>query len=138
MKAIVQNLWIFGLILQLSACGSSRPVASDRPASPNLVQNQGDEEEYEVTIIDPDFDRWCSINCRPISYHSPDFYAAQNRRYVSAWNSLASRPVASPNYPFQNRIDYDLNTDYGVELNHKLYWYFKYIEQTVGQRYGFP
>jgi hypothetical protein len=137
----MKNLSFFSLFLSallLAGCGSGKPVSSDQPSSPNLVKSGKEEAEYELTIIDPDFDRWCSINCRPANYHSLEFYEGQNQRYVSAWNALAARPSASPGYPFQNHIEYSPNIDYGLDLNYRLYWYFKYVESTVGRRYGFP
>ncbi|MBW3545625.1 MAG: hypothetical protein KY428_08535, partial [Bacteroidetes bacterium] len=77
-------------------------------------------------------------NGRPVNYHSPDFYAGWNRRYVQQWNQLANQQISSsPDYPFQNQIDYDPNINYGVTLDHELYWYFRYIEAMYGARYNF-
>ena len=31
---------------------------------------------------------------------------------------------------YETYIDYNSNTDYGLDLNYKLYYYFKYFEET--------
>jgi len=47
---------------------------------------------------------------------------------VSHWNDYFTRN----RYPraIDSSIDYDYSIDYGIEVNRKLYWYFKYIEDT--------
>lgn len=138
MKKIIVYIFAFGLLI-FSSCASSGPAAVDKPGSANVVKVQdADEEAYELTIIDPGFQRWFVGNGRPVNYHSPDFYAGWNRRYVQQWNQLANQQISSsPDYPFQNQIDYDPNINYGVVLDHELYWYFRYIESMYGARYNF-
>ncbi|EMR04618.1 hypothetical protein ADICEAN_00220 [Cesiribacter andamanensis AMV16] len=123
-----------------SACAGSSSRTADRPAAPNLVPQQGDDEEYELIIIDPGFNSWFATNARPVNYYSPQHYKQWNDRYVRAWNELADRqgPRTGPDYPFQNHIQYDPSEDYGLELNYELYWYFRYVESIWGRRYNFP
>lgn len=134
--------FFFLLILSLAtACATgSGGSRADRPVSPNLVNGQSEEEEYELIIIDPGFATWFITRGRPINFYSPQFYETWNQQYVAAWNARVDQQLYSrdPNYPFQNRIDYDPNEDYGVELNHELFWYFRYIQSLYGGRYNFP
>lgn len=135
MKALIYIGIIFSV---LTGCARG-PATVDKPGSPNLVSQQGSEDEYELTIIDPGFRTWFATYARPISYHSPAYYAQQNANYVKQWNILVDQQgrYRNVNYPFENRIDYDPRVDYGVELNHELYWYFRYVEQLHGSRYNF-
>jgi hypothetical protein len=126
----------------LAACaGGPGSARSDMPTSPNLVNEQnGEEEEYELIIIDPGFATWFVTRARPINYYSPSYYETWNQQYVSAWNEKVNQAAyyGTANYPFENRIQYDANEDYGVELNHELFWYFRYIQSRYGARYNFP
>lgn len=106
----------------------------------NIITKNEDSDKYEVIIIDPGFDRWFSINSKPMNFHTLSYYEQQNRRYVQAWNEKVDQQAAyhTVDYPFENHIYYDTSIDYGLELNYKLYYYFKYIEETYGELYDFP
>ena len=55
-------------------------------------------------------------------------YTQKNRLYVLEWNQ---RYMTSRNNGlYDTYIDYNSNTDYGLDLNYKLYYYFKYFEVT--------
>ena len=137
-KSLILILYAFlGLACIQYSCISSSRQAANQPISSNLVLDRGDDEEHELIIIDNNFDRWFRVNSRPVSYYSLSYYESQNRRYVAAWNSLASS-MASANSPFEQQINYDYAESYGLELNYKLFWYFRYIEDVYGQRYNFP
>lgn len=104
----------------------------------NIVESK-DGEEYALVIMDPGFDRWFSMNKRPMNYHTLSYYENENQRYVSAWNDkVTQQAYHGPNYPFETRIDYDPSKNYGLELNYQLYYYFRYIEDVYGDRYDFP
>lgn len=135
MKVII---YIALLLMGATGCASG-PRSVDKPGSPNVLSQSGDEDEHELMIIDPGFQSWFASFAKPISYHSPQFYAQRNWQYVMQWNRLADMQVNSrnPYYPFENRIDYNPNVDYGVKLNHELYWYFRYVESLWGQQYSF-
>lgn len=132
----------FLLMLGLLAAIGCKSIQSpgEKTRGENVIAQSEDGEEYELTIFDPDFDRWFSVNRRPASFHSLEYYEQQNRRYVQAWNQKVNQQGAyhGVNYPFENHIDYDPSIDYGLELNYKLYYYFKYIEEQFGARYDFP
>lgn len=126
------------MAISMTSCSSwhrNRPVSY----GPNMLIEAGDREEYEITIIDPGFDSWFATNARPVDYYSLLYYEQHNARYVTIWNERASQQglYRSPNYPFENRIDYDVSKSYGLEVNYKLFWYFRYIESQFGNRYNF-
>lgn len=102
----------------------------------NLIIEEDEDEEYELIIIDPGFESWFVTNSKPVSFYSKSYYESKNRQYVSAWNELFYR--YGGNSPFENKIDYEYHIDYGLELNYKLFWYFKYVESRFGRYYDFP
>lgn len=130
-----------GLGLMLSACSSGTYTAPgvDRRQGANVV-DISEEEEHELIIIDPGYNRWAVTHARPIGFYSPWYYRQWNQRYVQAWNALANQAAryAGADFPFENQINYDLTTDYGVELDYELFTYFQYIATRYSGRYGFP
>ena len=129
------------LAAAITSCAGGGMANVDRPASPNLVSNEnGDEEEYELIIIDPGYQSWKATNARPVGFYSPSYYESWNERYVAAWNDKVNQQAYynSANYPFENKIEYNPNIDYGLELNYELFWYFRYIHNLYGARYNFP
>lgn len=132
------RIFIIVFAVLIFGCRSSYTNMDNRQKGSNIVESQNGEE-YELIIMDSGFDRWFSTNRKPMNFRSLSFYENQNQRYVQAWNEKVSQQARyGPNNPFENRIDYNPNVDYGPELNYKLYYYFKYIEDMYGNRYNFP
>jgi hypothetical protein len=85
-----------------------------------------DSLEYNLIILDPGFETWLATQ-PPKEFYSKEYYEIKNRLYVSEWNQ---RYMSSANKGlYENMIDYNYNTDYGLDINYKLYYYFKYFEQ---------
>ncbi|HPE33266.1 MAG TPA: DUF6146 family protein [Bacteroidales bacterium] len=89
-----------------------------------------DSTEYELIVSDAEFENWLITNSRPVWYHENDYYRFKNRLYVVNWNNRVRQAMYRPPYDYE--IEYDPSVDYGVEVNWKLYWYFKYLEQKLG------
>jgi hypothetical protein len=86
-----------------------------------------DSLEYELVITDPDFDLWYLMNFSSSKDYSNEFYRGKNQFAVSSWNEYFRRGKYSR--IIENHIFYDNSVDYGIEVNRKLYWYFKYTEE---------
>jgi hypothetical protein len=91
---------------------------------------QGDTTEYELMVFDIGFENWLHTHSKPKWYYEKEYYRSQNNRYVSSWNSKVRSTMGRP--PFEYEIDYDQKVDYGLELNWKLFWYFRYLEEKLG------
>ena len=86
-----------------------------------------DSLEYRLIILDPGFETWLAT--KPAKeFYSNEYYAQKNRLYVIEWNQRFMNSAYSGLY--DTYIDYNLNTDYGLDINYKLYYYFKYFEET--------
>ncbi len=120
-------LILLSLIL-LSSCILKRPLTGvaleDKPA------NESDSTAYEIIVLDPGFEGWYLSHSKPIHYHSQSWLEFQNRQYVAAWNARVGGGVNSRF--FVNTIDYQHNLDYGLEVNHRLFYYFQYVEVKLG------
>jgi Family of unknown function (DUF6146) len=104
------------------------PVKEASKTSAKLNQNSQDGTEYEILIIDPHFDQWYLINYTPAKDYSNDYYRSKNLIAVTTWNDYYRTGRYSR--VIDSYIDYQLNIDYGIEVNRKLYWYFKYIQNN--------
>ncbi len=108
------------------ACTTSRN-------SPRILPN-GEEEvktdtlEYELHTFDPKFETWYTLQNQPAKYRSSQYYENWNRQYVSAWNYKATQ---SGSRFFEPIIGYEPTVDYGFEINHKLFYYFQYVERVL-------
>jgi hypothetical protein len=88
-----------------------------------------DSVEYELIIFDAKFETWYALHNSPSHYRSSEYYEGWNSRYVSAWNQNARDP--RKNWFFEHIVGYDPTIDYGFELNHKLFYYFLYVEKVL-------
>ena len=125
MKKIV--FWI-GILLLVASCSTQKKV-TDRKTKPVEVEKQ-DSVEYNLETFDQKFESWYILQNVPSQYRSKSDYENWNRQYVTAWNAKAADPIRNPF--FEPIIGYDPTVDYGFKLNHKLFYYFQYVEHVLG------
>ena len=90
-----------------------------------------DSTEYELVVFDQGYETWLLM--QPSQQHSAEYYKAKNRIYVSEWNY---RYMNQARYGSQygSYLDYDTFIDYGYEFERRLFYYFKYFEESNGVR----
>lgn len=101
-------------------------VAQDNPKKVEIIDPK-DSVEYEIIIFDSKFDVYLASIAKPMEFYSNDYYRSWNIRYVQVWNERHSNPLKYGDF-YESSIDYDASTDYGLELNYKLYNYFRFVE----------
>ena len=113
------------LALALLACS---PVKHSTKTSATIKPVEKDTSEYEITIIDNDFDHWYLMNYSPAKDRSNEYYKGINPVAASNWNYF----YRSGKYRniIESEIDYRPEIEYGIEVNRKLFWYFKFIEEV--------
>lgn len=111
---------VFALLFAWS-CSPAHQVAVARPP---VIKT--DSTEYEIIVIDPEFDHWYLIHFSQAKDYSNSYYRAKNQIGVANWNDYFIRNL----YPkiIDSSIVYDNSIDYGIEVNRILFWYFKYYE----------
>ncbi|MGK7397450.1 MAG: DUF6146 family protein [Candidatus Cyclobacteriaceae bacterium M3_2C_046] len=126
---------IFLSIVFFAGCAASNETqeVSVRPSS-----QSSDTIEYELIISDSAFDQWFAVNQQPVDFYSEEFYEDRNQQYVIQYNSLVDTTSGDPSSPFNQRIAYLRNVDYPLQLDYKLYYYFKYVEDIYGHLFNFP
>ena len=95
----------------------------------NEVVAESDSISYELLTFDSKFESWYVLQNSPAKFRSQSYYENWNRQYVSAWNFNAVQP--SKNNFFEPIVGYEPQVDYGFEINHKLFYYFQYVENEL-------
>ena len=128
-------------IIILAICTYNCATTKDRVLSVSSTDNlsdtlriANDSLEYEIIIIEPGFNSWL-VTQRPRTYYSQQFLENRNRQYVIQYNQRVIQPQQfDPNLYIQ-RINYDSNIDYGLEVNYLLFNYFLFFERQYQQRF---
>lgn len=88
---------------------------------------ESDSVEYELIVLDPGYESFLIMQ-PPSEYYSQQYYEMWNYRYVLEWNLRYMNGLRYGDL-YQVYIDYDQNINYGLELNYRLYYYFRFFEK---------
>src|SRR5690606_22913851 len=85
--------------------------------------------EYDIEMFDSKFETWYMMHKSPSTNRSLNYYENWNKKYVNAWNHKSLE--MGKNSFFSPIVGYRSNEEYGFELNHKLFYYFQYVENVL-------
>jgi hypothetical protein len=122
MKKLI--LPVFILLLAWS-CSPSQKTGTTAKSNVVVIDSS---TEYDITIIDTEFDTWYLMNYSPAKDYGNEYYRNWNQIGVGNWNDYFMEGKYSR--IIENHIFYQYSIDYGIEVNRKLYWYFKFIEDN--------
>ncbi len=140
----MKNLLIISLmIVAIASCASKSSVNSttkptvDKPflKETDTVRIASDKEEFEIIILDPQFNTWFNFYAKPRGFYTQSYLESRNRLWVSVWNSRAANPGQFGNI-YDMPINYYGSVDYGYEVNYMLYNYLTYFQITFNQKLG--
>lgn len=137
MKKIIPFIIVLILIASCKSYNSTSTINNENENS--LVQSDtvsisSHETDYEIIIIEPGFNGWLASTARPEGYYSQQWLESRNALLVQGWNQRNLQPFNYDPNLYEVRIDYDTRTDYGYEVNYKLYNYFVYFQLKYKQR----
>ena len=118
---MIRLLLILASVITIFSCSTNKDLVTIEN-TPEVI----DSTEYILVVNEIDFENWLVTNNRQIWYHSHEFYKAWNKIYVREFNWRVSQGA---DHPFNEIINYDFVTDYGIELDYRLYWYFMFIQK---------
>jgi hypothetical protein len=135
MKNLIISLLLLAFIV---SCKTTDKTASQKndvtTTEQDTVRIANDDLKYEIIIIEPGFNSWLERTAKPKGYYSQEFLESRNQIYVAEWNRRVLQPsVYDPNL-YEMQIDYNPSTDYGYEVNYKLYNYFIYFQLHYKQQ----
>jgi hypothetical protein len=121
-----QFFFFLGLIVLGYACSTQKSAVN---VTKDGTEGLEDSTEYDVETFDLKFEHWYDLNNKPSKYRSQQYYESWNHQYVTAWNAKCAR--AGKDWNFEPVVGYDPNEDYGFDMNHKLFYYFMYVENVL-------
>lgn len=99
---------------------------SENKKEENAMKPEKNEDgEWDLTVIDTQFDYFMNAIARPMSQYSEASLKARNTQLVNEWNGYFSSGryrdvILAP-------IDYDPREKYGFKFEYKLYQVFAYV-----------
>ncbi|MUH34465.1 hypothetical protein D9O36_01305 [Zobellia amurskyensis] len=146
MRRIYIAFSVIGLfvILIASSCSSTKEtvaISDDekmafRQKEGDTVKIASDDTEYEIIIIEPGFNFWLQSVARPRNFYTQSYMENRNNIFVTNYNQRVMQPFQYDPNLYELQINYNPHTDYGYEVNYKLYNYFIYFQRKYNQRLG--
>ncbi|MGH1518867.1 DUF6146 family protein [Chryseobacterium sp. JK1] len=126
MKNIILAL-LFALI-PLDYFSQTKPETSKEKSE--MKPSKNEDGEWDLTVIDTQFDYFLSAIAKPISQYSESYLKTKNTFLVNEWNSYYN----SGKYRniIESGIDYDPKENYGIKFEYKLYQVFAYVNWKYG------
>ncbi len=130
---VLQYCFIICFGILLFCCGApTKAVKQTTKEEPVVIAN--DSLEYQIIIIDQGFNFYLNSVAKPIGFYSQNYLENKNTFYVSTWNMRVRDPFNfNPNI-YENIIDYNSHTNYGYDVNYKLFNYFEFAQQKYRMR----
>jgi len=125
MKKII--FWI-GILVFISSCSTQKKLVDKKTKSVVEIAKK-DSVQYKLETFDQKFKTWYAFQNNPAQYRTQSYYENWNKQYVAEWNAKAMDPIR--NSFFEPIVGYDPTVDYGFQLNHKLFYYFQYVEHVL-------
>ncbi len=146
MKKLVVQVLLLVLVLGAitSSCRSTK-VPIDISEKEKIAFNQtkadtitiaNEETQYEIIIIEPGFNFWLQSIAQPKGFYSKKYLENRNALWVKEWNQRVLLPQRYNQNFYELSINYNSNSDYGYEVNYKLYNYFIYFQRKYNQHLG--
>ncbi|MFP4845998.1 DUF6146 family protein [Winogradskyella sp. PE311] len=136
-KKFIPFIIIIALIASCKSYNNNQTINNGNEnnfAENDTVSISSDETDYEIIIIEPGFNGWLVSTARQRGYYSQQWLETRNAILVQAWNQRNLQPYTYDPSLYELRIDYDTRTDYGYEVNYKLYNYFVYFQMKYKQQ----
>jgi hypothetical protein len=126
MKKMKQLFILLAVLTSIWACSGPKGIVKvEKPDE----KTEADSMEYGVETFDSKFETWYTTYKSPAMYRSKEYYQNWNRKYVEAWNYKSTQQ--GKNSFFEPIVGYNPNEDYGFDANHKLFYYFQYVENVL-------
>lgn len=126
--------FLFLVILLLGAiqCHPQKNII-DPTSEKTMKPEKNEDGEWELIVFDAQYESFLNTVARPKSMYSEGTLKARNSNLVSEWNSY----FHSGRYRdvIESSIDYDVQENYGLEFEYRLYQVFAYVQWKYGLRF---
>ncbi len=91
-------------------------------------EQENDTLEYELIIFSAEFESWFNRVHTPKEHYSESYLQSWNKQLADQWNYMRHSPRRPGCMP-ESYLDYDPEADYGKELNHRLFYFFRFMHE---------
>lgn len=112
----------------LFVCCQTQAPAPTENKDQSLTFDKNEEDEYDLIVFDAQYDVFLMTIARPQNFYSENYYKMKNDQYVNVWNNRHAQPLRFDPDLYAVHINYDPKINYGINLEYKLYNFFKFIE----------
>ncbi|WP_308005982.1 DUF6146 family protein [uncultured Chryseobacterium sp.] len=126
----MKNLVLLLILSLFSVYCSAQSNPKNEKEKSEMKPSKNDDGEWDLTVIDTQFDYFLNAIAKPISQYSESYLKNRNTFLVTEWNSYYS----SGRYRnvIESFIDYDPKEKYGIKFEYKLYQVFAYVNWKYG------
>ncbi|UKB84248.1 DUF6146 family protein [Chryseobacterium sp. MEBOG06] len=127
----MKNIFLIVLFALIPLSYFSQDTSQKKDQEQNEMKPSKNEDgEWDLTVIDTQFDYFLSAVAKPISQYSESYLKTKNAFLVNEWNSY----YHSGRYRniIESGIDYDPRENYGIKFEYKLYQVFAYVNWKYG------
>lgn len=117
----------FSFLFSNCAMQTAGPMPEKPKEENTLKLEKNDEDEYDIIVLDPQYETYLKSVAMPMNYYSEQYYKSKNQIYVTEWNIRHSQPFRYDPDFYAVSIDYNPATNYGINLEYKLYSFFQFI-----------
>lgn len=126
----MKNLVLLLILSLFSVYCSAQSNPKNEKEKSEIKPSKNDDGEWDLTVIDTQFDYFLNAVAKPISQYSESYLKNRNTFLVAEWNSYYN----SGRYRnvIESSIDYDPKEKYGIKFEYKLYQVFAYVNWKYG------
>lgn len=95
-----------------------------------LKPSKNDDGEWDITVMDTQFDYFLNGVAKPISQYSESYLKTKNAFLVNEWNSYYN--TGKYRNIIESGIDYYPKENYRIKFEYKLYQVFAYVSWKYG------
>lgn len=135
MRDVLIIIMFIGIIYSCEpnkSVSSSKSTVDDQEVL-DTIRIENKELDYEIIILEIGFEPWLATQ-RPMWYYTQSLLENRNKYYVLEWNRRAGFPNQFNPLLYNQPINYQMNIDYGKEVNYLLFMYFEFFQQKYKQR----
>lgn len=127
---IMKNILLIALFALVPFGCFSQETSGKAQEHQEMKPSKNEDGEWDLTVIDTQFDYFLSAVAKPISQYSESYLKTKNTFLVNEWNSYYN----SGKYRniIESGIDYDPKENYGIKFEYKLYQVFAYVNWKYG------
>lgn len=93
-----------------------------------VMSSQEEKEEYETIVFAPGFESF--VTTQPSkSYFTESWLKSKNTLMVTEWNYRHGSPSRYNPQIYEEAVNYDSRTDYGLDVEYTLYMFFRFMEK---------